>query len=113
MSSTSPIAVPSSAKTAVTTQPKAENMKMKSLAPQNETQDSHTHSHGAAQRLRGGGAAKNVAKFVDKLLLKVIIWQLADTAFRDAASAPPTFSAARARCAARCLLPLSIPSFPA
>jgi len=52
-----PIAVPVVAKTApVTAQPKAEAMKMETLAPQNEAQEC---SHNKARRLRGGGAAKD------------------------------------------------------
>ncbi|KAF5377913.1 hypothetical protein D9615_006690 [Tricholomella constricta] len=60
MSSGSPrtIAVPPVAKTApITTQPKADAVKMKTLSPQNETQEPCVHNQ--AQRLRGGGAAKD------------------------------------------------------
>ncbi|KAG6840237.1 hypothetical protein C0991_008021 [Blastosporella zonata] len=48
------------AKTAVTTQPKAETMKMQTMTPENvEAQEACTHKRGLAQRLRGGGAAKD------------------------------------------------------
>ncbi|KAG5733751.1 hypothetical protein E4T56_gene14480, partial [Termitomyces sp. T112] len=59
----SPIAAPAAAKaTLVTTQPQAGNMKMTSMAPQNESVQepgNHHHRHGPAQRLRGGGAGKD------------------------------------------------------
>ncbi|KAG5350500.1 hypothetical protein C0989_010786 [Termitomyces sp. Mn162] len=82
----SPIAVPATAKvTLVTTQPQAGNMKMTSMAPQNESVQepgNHHHRHGPAQRLRGGGAGKNAARAV--------------------ANALRILFAAHARCAAKC-----------
>ncbi|RDB14749.1 hypothetical protein Hypma_016388 [Hypsizygus marmoreus] len=59
MDSARPIAVPAVAKTApVSTQPKADSMKMSPLGRSTSTQSSQVH-HEHAQRLRGGGAAKD------------------------------------------------------
>ncbi|KAG6816814.1 hypothetical protein H0H87_002657 [Tephrocybe sp. NHM501043] len=70
MSSNGTIASPAPAKiSSVTTQPKAESMRMNPLASQNgEAQEACVHNRGPAHRLRGGGAAKGCCDCVADIL---------------------------------------------
>ncbi|KNZ73170.1 hypothetical protein J132_01005 [Termitomyces sp. J132] len=101
----SPIAAPAAAKaTLVTTQPQAGNMKMTSMAPQNESVQepgNHHHRHGPAQRLRGGGAGKNAARAVANAL-RILFVRCVTPPLDTPDSTNLSWQAAHARCAAKC-----------